>query len=1511
MKLGLYGGGFKPFHTGHFAKLLLALDESDRVLSFFGIKKQKISKKTGKPLKTHFRKFGDDPDARVFDQEMQERIVAIYEKALQDAYPGILDVVPSTDITPISNVHSMLDRFAYSQMTDEEKNEIDGENIPELIYQSGDTKSGSVDFNDVDEVTVVAGEDEINGPTYMGAINRRAARGDSRIGEKVKELADQGKIKLKSGIADQSRLVDLLRKYHPDATDDMVTVRGTAVRDYAGNQDEASLSKYLPAILPEDQKAEIIKILLGDQESTPTQQESFFMPIITDSTVLRAAVRFTAKKKITEATAKKKGEDHIPGLTEDMSLTFGNLKSLIDDVLSGRIEHVEEKMDGQNFTFTVLDTGEIRLFGKGVSETTLKKGGSNRSDVRNHEKWNENVKDAFGSGIDVVDKYLDGKDGDLVKRLFQNGKVVVEGQVMTPVNPNTIPYTENHVRFIRPFTPYDFDVDDDAYRDLFKDADTEIEDSKGREWSLGPVPKLAQVKSSADEISIKIQELQSDIDNLLSGMTPTPKTVGEYAARVLEGYVERVAPHLDLSTLSSDSKTRVLRRLATGDKKIIGKPEMGIVWPEFQKFEKMRTAHVAAAIADLEKIVQKLGSYFFDTLEFALATNEGVVAELASEVEKIKNARNADKIVVKNVDTGEISDMIDTVWATKLDTSLARVEQMDMFKKAVEGVVLRLPGEDGRQIVTKLTGMFTPVHRLVSLFRYPDRSSRTILSVQVPDIEDDTEDLELTDEEIDAVNEAFIIFARNLGLENMISEGGSSFKNTEGEKLTVPIPLSDVEPTLNYFFSNHLAPLDVEFYRMIGSTGKKSKSGDLDIVIPSPKEMDKKESTRFKNNILQGINKSLEDGDAKLVGQNIAVMFPIQGREAGYVQIDIMIDSCPESTCWLMSGTGDDGIKGVYRNLMLSYIANKRSSEADPSQKMTISFPGGLQKKYMPDGLDPKSEKNRRKWKADGGKITVPTEILKELGIMATPNSIETFDDLVDFMVTDQDLSRYLVGFEDYIQRYLADESTAEEAKKSIKYIEKVLTSGKSGDITEDFVRKIVDMILEQGSSSSSNIPFAKVNWSESLKMFPGVWENRDSASATGGKDEEGAEKAVAISENLIFLAKNGYAIEDVGDGILIKGKRENIKLDKAEALNYMLGYEVSQSLPSVLIAHVPGLEKYDLKIIEGNLPMEVKKMGSPTVLSKLGSATSRDFEKSVPLIKPLREAATIAKKFIIGSTLVDSDGISTVRSISSMPDSFETDSVADAVEILNDLFFRIQYGNSPKELMGIKVKIDSGQLPAGMIGAIKRSTLLDIGDRNALDLCKLALKKTLGKYSPTARGDEKEDKNTMSKDTVSVSADVGNEKYDGKVSLDYFYNDLIFRLFDTEADELQIDPEAIADYSESIEFLALIYPSLDALSTEQGPDAFDNFIDSLHYAGFYGVTSSHYYVVPCKHEELELYSTTQGFRALLKMKEIPSEIISVPSVKISKNIKSEKEVDLEDPDDSSAEIMDASVDEE
>ena len=1465
MKLGLYGGGFKPFHTGHFAKLLLALDEADKVVSFFGIKKQKFSKKTGKPLKTKFRSFGSKQDARVFNQEMQEEVVSIYEDALENAFPGNLDIVPSADETPIRKIFNVLSSFAYQNMTSAEREEL-SEDVPQISIGQNLT---DFNMNSVDEIVVVAGQEELD-RTYLSGIDRQAEK--SGIGRKIKELIDSGKIRFETGAGDQQRLVDLLKKYRPAAGEDHVLVRGTDVRNLAGDGNIDSLLNYIPNVVPEEQKAQLIKILIGDK----SQNESFFMPIVTDSTVLRAAARFasnkTEKRKITEQA--RKGEGHILGLTEDMSLTFDALKSLISDVLLGRVTHIEEKMDGQNLTFTVLDSGEIRIFGKGVTANALSKGGKGKADLEAAYGKNKNLLDAFSSAYNVVEKYLASKDSDLIQALFQNGRVVIEGQIMTPINPNTIPYTENHVRFVRPFTPDDLEIDMNAYRDVFEDADMEIQDQDGRSWSFGPVPKLEQVQADAGEMQSKIEELERDIENLVSGINPAPKTVGDYASHAMEMYIEKVAPKIKLGNLSSDQKKRALDRLATGNKTAIGKKELATFWPEIQKFEKLRTAHVAAAIADLEKIVQKLGTYFFDTLEFALATNDAVVTELAAEVEKIKLARDSDVITIKNIESGDVSSLVDTAWATKLDSSLSRVEQMDLFKKAVEGVVLRLPGPEGKQIVRKLTGMFTPIHRLVSLFRYPDRYSKQVLTIEEPESE-------LTDSEKDAMNELLKTLSHRL------SESKGGFKNTSGKSLTVDIDLENVEPTLEDFFGNHLANFGVELYKPIGSTGKKSKSGDLDIVIQSPSE--KADKKIFKDSLVKSLNQSLLDGQAKLLGQNIAVMYPIQGGQPGeYVQIDIMMDDSPEDTAWLMSGTGDGGIKGVYRNLMLSYIANRRSRSGDPSEKMTLSFPGGLQIKIMPGGLDPKDPKNKRKWQDVGKRIRDPDEIIRRLDIFAAAEDIETFQELVDIMKSDDTLSEYLNGFEDYIQRYLSDEKTSEQARKAVDYIDSTISESRDLNSLYD----MIELLLESETDQAS-IPFAKVLWSDSLKMFPGVWENKTSASASGGMDEEGAEKAVAINENLIYLKKLGYSVSDVGNGIIISGKGDKIKLDKSEGIEYMLGLGSSQSLPVVKIKHVPGLEKYDLLMIEGSKPMEVKKMAAKTVFSKLGSSTGRNFEMGVKFLKPMRRAASIANTLLKGRNLVDQEtGRAKVRDLEGVTDISD---LAIAVEAIDYLFFRSRYGTSPKELKGLSVKIDSGQLPSGLIRKILGGETLDTPSGNCLDLCTKALNNTLGEYSPANKKDNKKDFDT---DVVDIHAKVGDEAYDGKISLDYFYNDLIFKLYDSELDEIEIPEEKMKYYTDSLDLVASIYDPISKLSEIEGDGIFDDFLRSLVYSGLYGVLSDSYYVTPCDSQRLTVYSTTQGFRALLKFKEVPSLVIEDEKTSAIEDVEDDNaiEVDL-DPD--------------
>ncbi|MAG27615.1 hypothetical protein CMI47_18940 [Candidatus Pacearchaeota archaeon] len=1093
MKLGLYGGGFKPFHTGHFSKLLLALSENDKVLSFFGIQRQKLNKK-GNPLKTKFRTFGDSD--RQYTEPLQDAVFVIYEKALQNKYPNKLDVISAKNTSPINNVHNVLDRFAYSRLSDSETARARGEAsqsrnsalaIGNLTteYDGGNHK---IDLSTVDSITVYAGDDEINSYAFLLGMKKRAERGDSIVGEKVYELIDQGKISFKSGMSDVLGLVNLLKDYHPDASEEMITIRGTDVRGFVGSGDIKSFKKYLPDVLSDAEKNEIVKIVTADEERI---SESSRTPVITDSTILRAASRFIASKSIREAAVTP--ESHIPGLTEDMNLTFDSLKQLIENVLGGRADHIEEKMDGQNFTFTVLDDGEIRLFGKGPRVTTLEKGGKGREDIRNIQTWGEKTKDAFGSGYDVLNEYIKKLDINKVRELFQNGMVVVEGQILTPINPNTIPYTENHFRFIRPATPYDnVELNSDIYDALFVDDDVEIQDQSGRDWSIGVVPKLEQTNQSAAEIISQINELKGEIDSLLKRFDHPPKTVGEYATLVMKDYLNNYAP--DLDSMPDNVKTRAIHRLldkfhaGSGkfiEKRITSREMDPVHWKTFQKIDKMATTHVVAAIVDLEKIIQKLGYYFFETLEFTLATNDNITTDLANEVNKIQAALKNNAIRVKNVESGEIGDIVDTAWATKLDAAISRVEQMPLFKKAVEGVVLRMPGERGERVSVKLTGMFTPVHRLVTLFRYPSRGE--VLSIDYP--ENDDEELRLSNDEEEALLEAIRMF------KNTLSEGGKAFKksivDSDGKKKKVVITSQEklsrdqANRLITSLKKNILDPLDIDLNieksetgnSLLGSTGTDADVlGDVDLLAVITDDMISKyvddvvimkqaRKGKRKDNVIkdtleamlnssQYLQKELVQGVSNIViaGSMVSIMIrdpdadsSTQPQQNELFQIDLVPER-PEhagDTWWELRGGYQGKVKGVYRNLMLSLLANiagRSRTTPDENIKVTLQWPGGYTEKINGEEVE---------------RIRDPDLYLPLIGLNDVDKfKIESFESLVDYMVKSGDkiLQQALDEFEEYLPRYLP----SEESEKAIKYVNQSMMSTMSELKVRSIIREAI-----------------------------------------------------------------------------------------------------------------------------------------------------------------------------------------------------------------------------------------------------------------------------------------------------------------------------------------------------------------------------------------------------------------------------------------------------------------------
>ena len=241
--------------------------------------------------------------------------------------------------------------------------------------------------------------------------------------------------------------------------------------------------------------------------------------------------------------------------------------------------------------------------------------------------------------------------------------------------------------------------------------------------------------------------------------------------------------------------------------------------------------------------------------------------------------------------------------------------------------------------------------------------------------------------------------------------GGEAFSG-----LTTTIRKEEVAQTLNALLINVLKPVGIDSYVPLGSTGKKAVSGDIDIAIGPVPTSDPKALKAIKDSLLKNIQAVVGADKAKLVGQNIALMVPIAGSTDRFVQVDVMLSGDPQKTGWLMSGTGE-GVKGVYRNLMLSYIAKLRSEE-QIGTKITISFPGGVQMLRGTDVVIPRTED--------------PEAIISALGLNTKPSEITTFEDLVTILVSDPSVSNKLPEYETYIGRYLQDPRTALEAQKSL-----------------------------------------------------------------------------------------------------------------------------------------------------------------------------------------------------------------------------------------------------------------------------------------------------------------------------------------------------------------------------------------------------------------------------------------------------------------------------------------------
>lgn len=155
-----------------------------------------------------------------------------------------------------------------------------------------------------------------------------------------------------------------------------------------------------------------------------------------------------------------------------------------------------------------------------------------------------------------------------------------------------------------------------------------------------------------------------------------------------------------------------------------------------------------------------------------------------------------------------------------------------------------------------------------------------------------------------------------------LTEGGNIFKTGDGTPLTQRINQADVMSTVKWLeqatgldFTSEVGD-DGYPVRWLGTTGRKSSSGDLDLSVD--------ESGLDKDALVQTLlAKGVDKNSIKKSGDSVHVKTPIAGNPAnGFVQADLMFGE-PNWQAFSMKGAPEESkLTGMSRHVILASIVS-------------------------------------------------------------------------------------------------------------------------------------------------------------------------------------------------------------------------------------------------------------------------------------------------------------------------------------------------------------------------------------------------------------------------------------------------------------------------------------------------------------------------------------------------------------------------------------------------------------
>lgn len=393
---------------------------------------------------------------------------------------------------------------------------------------------------------------------------------------------------------------------------------------------------------------------------------------------------------------------HLEHIYDDYTLTFAQLKELVNLTLSGKLKNAVEKTDGVALAVSYKDDKLVTARNKSEYKNFGEKA-ADKNAIKEKFAGRGEISDAYNYAFEDLEKAISKLSKKDVDEIFKNGKAFMHLEVMYIPTTNTVPYNVNLLVFHN-VTEYDESGEPisqdrkaaDKIAELIKGVNQDVQKTFKIEGS--PYIKLkdgVDFEKEKKHFIDKITKLQtkwglSDKNTLL-----------DFYAEEWKAYLEKNG----INNLTEEQLHGLIARWSGINKafrlnaKTIPNPET-LQWAE--EFEKGDAKKVNT---DIKRIIETL------FIEVAMVVIRSLQTFLAANPEE--SAKQLRKDLEKAIE--DIKKSGDESALDKLKKHLERLEMVGGMDAVFpsEGLVF-----DYRGKMYKLTGSFTDVHHIISTLKY-------------------------------------------------------------------------------------------------------------------------------------------------------------------------------------------------------------------------------------------------------------------------------------------------------------------------------------------------------------------------------------------------------------------------------------------------------------------------------------------------------------------------------------------------------------------------------------------------------------------------------------------------------------------------------------------------------------------------------------------------------------------------------------------------------------------------